>query len=163
MVNVMVYPPSLFLHDGTEVRLVPLNRTAFRPLYCAADGRVFSFCRRYLYPLKPTITNYPCSKPNGRRKQVYLKLRQDYGNILIHIAVALAWHGDPNEVCTLSAQRSVFCQTKPVFECHHLNGITFDNRASNLIWLSPSEHRRFDAALHSGLILTRVDPGASSR
>ena len=73
-----MYNKSLFLPDGTEVRLVPLERTAFRPLYCSADGRVFSFCRRYLYPLKPTITNYPCSKPNGRRKQVYLKLRQDY-------------------------------------------------------------------------------------
>ena len=126
-----MYNKSLFLPDGTEVRLVPLERTAFRSLYCAADGRVFSFCRRYLYQLKPTITNYPCSKPNGRRKQVYLKLRQDYGNILIHIAVALAWHGDPPSS----------------FECHHLNGITFDNRAANLIWLTPEQHKIYDQQL----------------
>lgn len=142
-----MYNKSLFLPDGTEVRLVPLERTAFRSLYCAADGRVFSFCRRYLYQLKPAITNYPCSKPNGRRKQVYLKLRQDYGNILIHVAVALAWHGDPSNSsvsCGLTAKRS---GSKAAYEVHHLNGITFDNRAANLIWLTPEQHKIYDQQL----------------
>ena len=47
-------------------------------------------------------------------------------------------------------------------ECHHLNGNICDNRASNLIWLSQTEHRRFDAALAQGLILTLTDPLAAA-
>ena len=34
-------------------------------------------------------------------------------------------------------------------ECHHLNGDKFDNRPSNLIWLSKSRHRLYDARLKS--------------
>ena len=30
------------------------------------------------------------------------------------------------------------------YECHHLNGVTFDNRVENVIWLSRKEHRLFD-------------------
>ena len=32
-------------------------------------------------------------------------------------------------------------------ECHHLNGNKFDNRPDNLIWLSRSRHRHYDARL----------------
>jgi len=33
-------------------------------------------------------------------------------------------------------------------ECHHLNGNKFDNRPDNLIWLSKSRHRLYDARLN---------------
>ena len=51
-------------------------------------------------------------------------------------------------------------------ECHHLNGNKFDNRPDNLIWLSKSRHRLYDARLKSlkallgdqgVLIFTRLD------
>ena len=65
------------------------------------------------------------------------------GNPHCHILVAIAWIGP----------------RRFYHECHHLNGDNTDNRASNLIWLSPEAHRRFDAALKKGLILDRQDPG----
>ena len=34
-------------------------------------------------------------------------------------------------------------------ECHHLNGNKFDNRPDNLIWLSRSRHRHYDARLNA--------------
>lgn len=43
----------------------------------------------------------------------------------------------------------VFCENTNPAECtevHHINADTLDNRASNLVWLSPAEHRK----LHGG-------------
>ena len=128
-------PPSLIHEDGTEVRLVPLEKTGGKALYVSADGRCFSFYRRVLRLVKPQATNSAINRHNGRRKQKYLRVRS-YGNILVHHAVALAWIG----------LKPIDSNSKP-YECHHLNGITTDNQAANLIWLSHSEHRRYDQQL----------------
>jgi hypothetical protein len=66
---------------------------------------------------------------------------RQYGNC--HILIALTWIGPRPEG----------------YECHHRNGDMYDNRASNLIWLSHEAHRRFDAASKKGLVLERQDPG----
>ena len=150
-------PSSLVYDDGTEVRLVPPERTGGRALYVSANGTPFSYVRNRLRPLVPAVSNYPCSKANGRRKQFYLKLRNDYGCIFIHHAVALAFIGpQPMEWAPPTAKIPSWHWRG--YECHHLNGITTDNRPSNLIWLSQAEHRRFDAALANGRILTREAP-----
>ena len=49
---------------------------------------------------------------------------------------------------------------KPGQECHHLDGNKFNNRPTNLIFLDPDEHRRFDKAMRAGKIYVRslTDP-----
>ena len=153
IVKLQPYPSQLWLEDGTEVRLVPLNRTAYHPLYITRDGRPFAYVyarnkqtRLYqwqLIPKNPFTDTTAGGRYNAYRKQRYLKLGKTFGNILIHIAVALAWNG-PQDTDEFGHP----------FQCHHLNGITMDNRHTNLIWLSRADHRRFDAALKGGLILS---------
>ena len=69
---------------------------------------------------------------------------------MCHILVCATFHG-PRPVD----------KNGRVFECHHLNGNPIDNRAENLIFLSHEDHRRFDAALKRGLILTHQSPEAA--
>ncbi len=126
-----IHPKCDVLPDGTEVRLVPVERTNNHYLYASKDGRVFSLHGQSFYPLRPTITNYPCNRANGRRKQHYLKMNRRYGYILVHTAVALAWIGPASEGLERSG-------SKPVID--HLNGITADNRVDNLQWVTPEEN-----------------------
>lgn len=118
-------PPRVMLEDGTELRLVPLERTG-RPLYVSAKGQVYSYRRKIFRPLKPKYDTSPRNKYNGHRKQRYLKLSGGYSFIYIHHAVALAWIGPRPEG----------------YECDHLNGITTDNRLENLEWVTPEENMR---------------------
>ena len=140
-----MYNQQISLPDGTLVKYCHTPE----PLYASEDGEhIFllkstgvlrELTQRRLQPA-PRSVNYG-------RKQKYLKVvisvRGKTINYLVHLLVAAAWHG-PHRY--------------PDFECHHLNGVTTDNHASNLIWLTPPEHRCFDAALKHGLILHREDP-----
>ena len=141
-----MYNQQISLPDGTLVKYCHTPE----PLYASEDGK-------HIYlnnPLTGVLRELPQQllKPAPRsvnygRKQTYKKVQIGAGanhrNYLVHLLVAAAWHG-PHRY--------------PDFECHHLNGITTDNHASNLIWLTPPDHRRFDAALKQGLILQREDP-----
>ena len=126
-------PPSLFAADGSELRLLPLHRTGGKPLYVSNDGRCFSYYRCVLRLVKPQADTSKTNRFNGRRKQKYLRMTR-YGNILVHIAVAIAWIGP-----------------KPAdgYVIDHLNGITTDNRMSNLQWVTPAENRRRARILRS--------------
>ena len=119
------YPPRARLDDGTEVRLVPLERTG-KPLYVSRDGRAFSYVQEHFRLIKPFPTAYPRNKYNGGRKQQYLKMHHRHHHILIHRAVLLAWVGPCPEG----------------YEADHLNGITTDNRIENLEWVTPAENVR---------------------
>ena len=132
------------LPDGTEIRRVPdMTRTGNRPLYVTFDGRPFSHVLVkdhetgqfiWIYrPVAPILDTCPCNRFNGNRVQRYYKMRY-HGNIYLHIAVALAWIGEQQTD-----------EEGYLYQCHPLNGITSDNRASNLIWLSRADHRLYDA------------------
>ena len=140
-----IHPKRDVLPDGTEVRLVPIERTNNHPLYVSKDGRVFSLHGQSFYPLRPTITNYPCNRANGRRKQKYLKMTGTYGYILVHTAVALAWIG---EKPASHAERYVV---------DHLNGITSDNRVENLQWVTPVENCKRARLLRARRMEARQD------
>ena len=125
-----LHPQQLSLADGTELRLCPLDRTHGKPIYCSADGRFFNHKGR---ELRPSVLRQRTWRPhNGISGSHYPSMRQ-YGNC--HILIALTWIGPRPEG----------------YECHHRNGDMYDNRASNLIWLSRDDHRRYDAALRAAL------------
>lgn len=125
-----LHPQQLSLADGTELRLCPLDRTHGKPLYCSADGRFFNHKGR---ELRPSVSRQRTWRShNGISGSHYPSMRQ-YGNC--HILIALTWIGPRPEG----------------YECHHRNGDMYDNRASNLIWLSRDDHRRYDAALRAAL------------
>ena len=125
-----LHPQQLSLADGTELRLCPLDRTHGKPLYCSADGRFFNHKGRELRP--SVMRQRTWRSHNGISGSHYHSMRQ-YGNC--HILIALTWIGPRPEG----------------YECHHRNGDMYDNRASNLIWLSRDDHRRYDAALRAAL------------
>ena len=134
-------PPSLFLEDGTEVRILPLEKTGGKALYVSADGRCFSYFRCVLRLVKPQADTSKTNRFNAHRKQKYLRMTS-YGNILVHIAVAIVWIGP-----------------KPgdEFECDHLNGITTDNRVTNLQWVTQAENRKRAVILRARRMVARQD------
>lgn len=134
-------PPSLFLEDGTEVRLLPLEKTGGKALYVSADGRCCSYFRCVLRLVKPQADTSKTNRFNAHRKQKYLRMTS-YGNILVHIAVAIVWIGP-----------------KPgdEFECDHLNGITTDNRVTNLQWVTTAENRKRAVILRARRMVARQD------
>ena len=135
-------PEKIYLPDGTELRLCTgaVSRQGHAKLYCSAMGIFFSLSSRGLNQIKCYHVKNFKAKPNVH--SYYPRMCGFIGNPYCHILVAIAWIGP----------------RRFNHECHHLNGDHTDNRASNLIWLSPEAHRRFDAALRQGLILERQDP-----
>ena len=105
----------------------PIERT--NELYWVSDyGRVKS-----LKGLKAIIL-----KPNYNRGYQQVKIIQDNSicNKLVSRLVAYAF---------LLPPKSLDCQI------HHINEITTDNRAENLMWVTPQEHR----AIHKRLEMER--------
>ncbi|MBR2167541.1 MAG: HNH endonuclease [Paludibacteraceae bacterium] len=100
-------------------------------------GIFFSLSSRGLNQIKCYHVKNFKAKPNVH--SYYPRMCGFIGNPYCHLLVAIAWVGP----------------RRFNHECHHLNGNHTDNRASNLIWLSPEAHRRFDAALRHGLVLER--------
>ena len=136
--------------------VLPISRTGGHPLFASSKGILYSFHHGTYHQLRPQHTSGAKNKRNGGRKQIYYKMNDRYGNILVHHAVALAFIG-PRPVERLPPSTKFPAGRLHPYDCHHLNGITTDNRPENLIWLSKAEHQRFDNALAKGLILT-IDP-----
>ena len=146
-------PEKIYLPDGTELRLCKgiVSRTGNRKLYCSKAGLFYSLSTRGLNPNKPYVTKNFRRKPNVHSN--YPRMCGWVGNPNCHILVAIAWIGPGTSSRQTGGVASAEKGIK--MECHHLNGNICDNRASNLIWLSHEAHRRFDAALRQGLVLTR--------
>ena len=141
--TLLLHPLQDWLPDGTEIRRVPdMKRTGNRPLYTTFDGAPYSHILqrdlvhgsyKSIYRLQvPTVDTCPRNRFNGNRVQRYFKMTH-FGGIYLAHAVALAWIGE----------QQTDEEGRP-FQCHHLNGVTFDNRVENVIWLSRKEHRLFD-------------------
>ena len=130
-----------FLFNNVEVRLVLYHGQETCPetgiaFYVTSDG---AFGVRVYSNGKNDIANptpYKHGKTYDHGCQIYLSFRDAWGHhryITASHAVNSAWN-EPQPVD----------ENGKKYQCHHLNGITTDNRFTNLIWLSQSEHRLFD-------------------
>ena len=129
------------IRDGITLTLVPKPEEPVQ-FYISEDGR----WAKAIYPngtenWRPQCTtNTPGSQgTDGKRKQRYYYYRDAWRNhcgIVVHHAVLLAYVG-PRPVDELG---------RP-YQSHHLNGITSDNRADNLCWVSIADHPRYDHRL----------------
>lgn len=126
------FPSELTAADGSIVRLCPLWRTKGIPVYCSSNAFFFSYVNATLRRIKPSRYAPDTAYCSGGRKN-YLSIRRKPCCAPCHTLVALTWIGP----------------RRKGYQCHHLNGITTDNRADNLIWLSPSRHKRYDARLRA--------------
>lgn len=122
------FPSELTAADGSTVRLCPLWRTKGIPVYCSRNAFFFSYVNATLRRIKPSRYAPDTAYRSGGRKN-YLSIRRKPCCAPCHTLVALTWIGP----------------RRKGYQCHHLNGITTDNRASNLIWLSRADHKRYDA------------------
>ena len=133
-----------FLFNGIEVRLVPFHGQDTHPETGIAfyvnnghDGVIGVQVRPdgSLHPTNASYCKYGHTQYSHGTAD-YLQFRQAWGKdvrILASHAVNSAWN-EPQPVD----------ENGKKYQCHHLNGITTDNRFTNLIWLSQSEHRLFD-------------------
>ena len=146
----MAKQPSIFI-DGIELRLVPRQSTNGSLFY--VSGNLANVVGYKLYPdgrlikanATPTTSANCKRKSNANRKQRYLQFKDVFGfhkNIYASHAVCLAWNGP----------RPTEPDGRP-FQCHHFNGITSDNRHTNLIWLSHHDHLIYDRALRTRRLL----------
>ena len=113
-----LFPTRLFLDDGTEVRLVPIERTG-KPLYMSKEGQGYSYVRKKLRPIKAHL------RRSINPSSLYYDFKY-YNYLLVHRAVLLAW-GYPRP---------------EGYECDHKNGDHFDNRLENLEWVTRAENAR---------------------
>ena len=141
-----------FEFEGVEVRIVPRESIDGRTFHVSRDGT--KGCNVMpngtIKNCNATPVTCPNSKYNGRRKQHYLQFKDVFGHhkpILAAHAVYIAWSGKP---------------IPPGYQIHHLNGIVTDNRFDNLVCLSISEHRRYDAVQRSLRMAGRLDKMTSA-
>ena len=121
------HPPQMaVLQDGTEIRLVPLERTKGRPLYVSRDGVPYSYVNGVFRKIKPTLSF------KKYESKCRLKMRR-HGDIYLHRAVKEAWD----------------CPCPPGYECDHINGNHFDNRLENLEWVTREENVRRRWLMHA--------------
>ena len=129
------------IRDGITLTLVPKPEEKVL-FYVSDDGR----WAKAIYPngnenwRSQSTTHTKGSKRNdGHRKQQYYAFKHVWRqncHIQVHHAVLLAYVGP----------RPVDEQGRP-YQSHHLNGITSDNRADNLCWVSIADHPRYDHRL----------------
>ena len=124
----------------TIIKLIPPELIGGKTYYADSDGNIRNAKGRIRKPhFTPAMRR---NRPNMHSAYPIVRIgRKDY---LIHILICTTFWGP----------------RKPGQECHHLDGNKFNNRPTNLIFLDPDEHRRFDKAMRSGKIYVRslVDP-----
>ncbi|MCR5533255.1 MAG: HNH endonuclease [Paludibacteraceae bacterium] len=122
----------------TIIKLIPPELIGGKTYYADSDGNIRNAKGHIIKPrFGPAARNY-------KRGSCHPHVRIGGKECRIHILVCSTFWG----------------MRKPGQHCHHLDGNKFNNRPTNLIFLDPDEHRRFDKAMRSGKIYVRslVDP-----
>lgn len=125
----------IVLHD--EASTVLLRCKTKKELYCSAQAKFYLLYGDELHPIKACMHG-----PNWRHTGGcgnYPVIRQVHGNVHKLMAV---WLPEPKEGET---------------EIDHINGVSTDNRAYNLQWVSPAENRKRRVILRARRMIARQD------
>jgi len=124
----------IVLHEASTVLLCCKTK---KELYCSAQAKFYLLYGDELHPIKACMHGSNWKHTGGCGN--YAFIRQVHGNVHTLMAV---WLSEPQEGQT---------------EIDHLNGVSTDNRACNLQWVSPTENRKRRVILRARRMIARQD------
>lgn len=117
------------------IKLIPPELIGGKTYYADSDGNILNAKGRIIKPLLSPFSRKYTPKCHGAYPQVYIAGKKRN----VHVLVCATFWGP----------------RKPGQHCHHFDGNKFNNRPTNLIFLDPEEHHRFDRAMRAGKIFQR--------
>ena len=127
------------MHMNTKIiKLIPPELIGGKTYYADSEGNILNAKGQILKPV------FSEAMQNYKRGSCHPVVHIAGKNRNIHILVCATFWGP----------------RKPGQHCHHFDGNKFNNRPTNLIFLDPEEHHRFDRAMRAGKIFQRslTDP-----
>lgn len=122
------------MHMNTKIiKLIPPELIGGKTYYADSDGNILNAQGQILKP------DFNKAMQNFKRGSCHPVVKIAGKNRNVHVLVCATFWGP----------------RKPGQHCHHLDGNKFNNRPTNLIFLDPADHHRFDRAMRAGKIFQR--------
>ena len=134
------YPREIHLGNGTHLRLCHVNSKRSQ-IYCSEQAQFYHMHSGVLTEIKPTRYNPDGNITYSGGRIFYLSIRQCSPHKTCHVLVFEAWVGVRHRGMQID----------------HINGVTTDNRASNLQEVTPEENQKRAVILRARRMIARDD------
>ena len=134
------YPREIHLGNGTHLRLCHVNSKRSQ-IYCSEQAQFYHMHSGVLTEIKPTRYNPEGKITYSGGRIFYLSIRQCSPHKTCHVLVFEAWIGVRHRGMQID----------------HINGVTTDNRASNLQEVTPEENQKRAVILRARRMIARDD------